>query len=107
MEQEKIHYYHDFFEPEPIDIDEMVRQEELEQVKRIAENMKDLKEMTQMLSEHINKDQEQLDQISSSIENTENRIEYATNNLEDSLELYQGIQKNKIIFGGIVHQLDF
>ena len=49
MDQEIIHD-NNFFEPIPLYIDEMVRIEKLEQIKMIAENMKDLKEMIQMTS---------------------------------------------------------
>lgn len=91
MEYDEIIHYTDD------EINNIIRREYLYEVKKISNAMSDLRDITRTLNQQVNKDSETLNNISTSIENTDINIRTANYNLEESFIINEKIRIKSII----------
>ena len=85
-----------------------IREENLKHVKKLAQDMSNINDMMQMIGGIVEKDTEQLNEISDRINSTNENIDDSLKNIEETVVLKSSISKKKIIIGtflGLVRSL--
>ncbi len=76
-----------------------IREEQLKHVKKLAQDMSNINDMMQMIGGLVEKDTEQLNEISNRVNSTNDNIENSLKNIEETVVLKSSFSKKKIIIG--------